>query len=55
MLVEKEHREYGIIVLGQKNVKQRSEIANELITAQPLPPKPVQVERKDPIIFDMPL
>jgi len=55
MLVEKEHREYGIIVLGQKNVKQRSEIANELITAQPLPPKPVQVERRDPIIFDIPL
>jgi len=55
MLVEKDHREYAVLVLGQKNVKQRSEIANELITTAPLPPKPIQVERGDPIIFDLPL
>jgi len=40
MLVEKEHRHYGVLVLGQKNVKARSEIANDLIKAEPLPPKP---------------
>lgn len=55
MLVEKDHREYAVLVLGQKNVKARSEIANSLITADPLPVKPIQVERGDPIIFDMPL
>lgn len=54
MLVEKEHRYYGIVVLGQKNVKSRTELANGLIKAEPLPPNPV-VERQDPIIFDMPL
>jgi D-alanyl-D-alanine endopeptidase (penicillin-binding protein 7) len=55
MLVEKDHRYYGIIVLGQKNVKARSDIANGLITSAPLPAKPIQLERGDPIIFDMPL
>jgi D-alanyl-D-alanine carboxypeptidase len=53
MLVEKDHRYYGIIVLGQKNVKTRSEIANGLITTAPLPSKPLQSD--DPIRFDMPL
>jgi serine-type D-Ala-D-Ala endopeptidase (penicillin-binding protein 7) len=52
MLVEKEHKEYAVIVLGQKNVKARTEIANGLIVAEPLPPKPVT---SDPIIFDLPL
>ena len=55
MLVEKDHRYYGIIVLGQKNVKARSDIANGLITTAPLPVKPIQLERGDPIVFDMPL
>jgi len=54
MLVEKEHKDYAVVVLGQKNVKARTEIANSLITAEPLPPKPT-VENTDPIIFDLPL
>ena len=52
MLVEKDHKHYGIIVLGQKNVKARSELANGLITTPPLPAKPVPV---DPITFDVPM
>jgi len=50
MLVEKEHRYYGIVVLGQKNVQIRSTLANGLITIPPLPTKPV-VEQ-DPITFE---
>ena len=49
MLVEKDHKHYGIIVLGQKNVRDRSEIANGLIKADPLPSKPVD---SDPITFE---
>ena len=48
MLVEKDHKDYGVIVLGQKNVKARSDIANGLITTPPLPPKPTE---HDPIII----
>jgi D-alanyl-D-alanine carboxypeptidase len=54
MLVEKEHKDYAVIVLGQKNVKARTELANVLITAEPLPSKP-RAENNDPIIFDLPL
>ena len=52
MLVEKDKKHYGIVVLGQKNVKERSELANGLITAAPLPIKPV-VREPDPIQFDL--
>ena len=51
MLVEKDKKHYGIVVLGQKNVNERSQLANGLITAPPLPSKPV-VRDPDPIIFD---
>ena len=52
MLVEKDRKHYGIVVLGQKNVKERSELANGLITVPPLPIKPV-VRETDPIQFDL--
>jgi D-alanyl-D-alanine carboxypeptidase len=52
MLVEKDHRYYGIVVLGQKNVKARSDLANSMITAEPMPAKP-RVE--DPIVFESPM
>jgi len=54
MLVEKDKKHYGIVVLGQKNVKERSELANGLITTAPLPIKPV-VREPDPIQFDLAL
>lgn len=54
MLVEKDKKHYGIVVLGQKNVQERSQLANGLITAEPLPSKPI-VKTPDPIIFDLPL
>ena len=37
MLIEKQGRQYAVVILGQKNVVARSKIASELITAQPLP------------------
>ena len=40
MLVEKNGQLYGISILGQPNVQARSKIAQELITATPLPKKP---------------
>ena len=52
MLVEKDRKHYGIVVLGQKNVKERSELANGLITVPPLPIKP-GVRETDPIQFDL--
>jgi serine-type D-Ala-D-Ala endopeptidase (penicillin-binding protein 7) len=52
MLVEKDHKHYGIVVLGQKNVQERSQLANKLITAEPLPAKPQEKEQPDPIMFD---
>jgi len=52
MLVEKGKKYYGIVVLGQKNVNERSELANGLITKPPLPSKPVSKE-VDPIVFDL--
>jgi len=52
MLVEKDKKHYGIVVLGQKNVQERSQLANGLITAAPLPIKPV-VREPDPIQFDL--
>ena len=47
MLVEKDSKYYGIIVLGQKNVQDRSAIANGLITAKPMPPTD-----REPIVFE---
>jgi D-alanyl-D-alanine carboxypeptidase len=54
MLVEKDKKHYGIVVLGQKNVTERSRLANGLITADPLPTKPI-VKDPDPIQFDLAL
>jgi D-alanyl-D-alanine carboxypeptidase len=51
MLVEKDHKHYGIVVLGQKNIQERSQLANGLITVDPLPNKPAAKEA-DPIQFD---
>jgi D-alanyl-D-alanine carboxypeptidase len=49
MLVEKQHQLYGIVILGQKNIQDRSKLATDLITADPLPSTPkVNV---DPIEF----
>lgn len=36
MLVKKEDRLYAVIVLGQTNVKERSQLANELISKEPI-------------------
>jgi len=54
MLVEKDKRHYGIAVLGQKNVNERSQLANGLITTPPLPTKPIE-KKPDPIQFDLPM
>jgi D-alanyl-D-alanine carboxypeptidase len=51
MLVEKEHKYYAVVVLGQKNVKARSDLANGLITTAPLPNRPALLEQDDPIEF----
>lgn len=40
MLVEKNKQKYGIAILGQPDVRARSKIAQELITATPKPKKP---------------
>jgi len=52
MLVEKDGKHYGIVVLGQRNVQERSQLANGLITAPPLPLKPV-LKEPEPIQFDL--
>jgi len=54
MLVEKDKKYYGIVVLGQKDVNERSQLANVLITKPPLPSKPV-VKEFPPIQFDFPM
>jgi len=51
MLVEKDGKHYGIVVLGQKNIQERSQLANKLITVDPLPHKPA-VKEADPIQFE---
>ena len=53
MLVEKDHKHYGIVVLGQRNVQERSQLANGLISIEPLPSRPAK--EVDPIQFDLPL
>jgi len=55
MLVEKDHKYYGIVVLGQKNVQERSQLANGLITADPLPAIKPTPKAPDPIQFDLPM
>jgi D-alanyl-D-alanine endopeptidase (penicillin-binding protein 7) len=51
MLVEKNKTLHGIVILGQKNVKDRSQIANDLITA-----KAIEKEQMpEPIVFEFPL
>jgi D-alanyl-D-alanine carboxypeptidase len=54
MLVEKDHKHYGIVVLGQRNVQERSQLANGLISVDPLPSKPT-IKEADPIMFDWPM
>jgi hypothetical protein len=54
MLVEKDHKHYGIVVLGQRTIQERSQVANGLIVVPPLPSKPA-VKETDPIMFDLPL
>lgn len=54
MLVEKDRKYYGIVVLGQKNAQERSQLANVLIAKPPLPSKPL-VREADPITFDLPM
>ena len=54
MLVEKDTKYYGIVVLGQRNIQERSQLANGLIIVPPLPSRPT-VEETDPIVFDLPL
>ena len=51
MLVEKDRKHYGIVVLGQKDVNERSQLANGLITRPPLPARPLK--DIDPITFDL--
>lgn len=53
MLVEKNNSLHGIVILGQKNVKDRSQIANNLITAKALEHKKEQVS--EPIVFQFPM
>ena len=53
MLVEKNQQKYGIAILGQPDVKARSKIANELITADPLPKKPEQKKSEPKPILEL--
>jgi hypothetical protein len=50
MLVEKNKKLHGIVILGQKNVRDRSEIAKDLILLENL----VKPE-EEPIEFAFPL
>jgi D-alanyl-D-alanine endopeptidase (penicillin-binding protein 7) len=51
MLVEKNKTLHGIVILGQKNVKDRSQIANDLITAKAMEKE----QMPEPIVFEFPL
>lgn len=53
MLVNKGSRLYAVVILGQKNVQERSKIAKDLITKQPID-RPVS-KLVEPISFDFPL
>jgi D-alanyl-D-alanine carboxypeptidase len=52
MLVEKDHVHYAVIVLGTRDIKERSAIANGLITADPLPKVQKPTEQEPIIIFE---
>jgi D-alanyl-D-alanine endopeptidase (penicillin-binding protein 7) len=51
MLVEKNKSLHGIVILGQTNVKDRSQIANDLITAKAMEKEQMPA----PIVFEFPL
>ena len=51
MLVEKNKSLHGIVILGQTNVKDRSQIANDLITAKAMEKE----QMPEPIVFEFPL
>jgi D-alanyl-D-alanine endopeptidase (penicillin-binding protein 7) len=51
MLVEKNKSLHGIVILGQPNVKDRSQIANDLITAKAMEKE----QMPEPIVFEFPL
>jgi D-alanyl-D-alanine endopeptidase (penicillin-binding protein 7) len=51
MLVEKNKTLHGIVILGQKNVKDRSQIANDLINAKAMEKE----QMPEPIVFEFPL
>ena len=53
MLVEKNKTLHGVVILGQKNIKDRSQIANDLITAKAQEHKKEQVS--EPIVFEFQL
>lgn len=51
MLVDKGEHLYAVVILGQKNIQDRSKIATELITKKPMEKQPVE-KTTDPITFD---
>ena len=51
MLVEKNKSLHGIVILGQPNVKDRSQIANDLIMAKAMEKE----QMPEPIVFEFPL
>ena len=51
MLVDKGEHLYAVIILGQKNVRDRSKIAEDLITKKPMESPRLSTE-EDPITFD---
>jgi D-alanyl-D-alanine endopeptidase (penicillin-binding protein 7) len=51
MLVEKNKSLHGIVILGQKNVQDRSKIANDLITAKVMEKE----QMPEPIVFYFPI
>lgn len=51
MLVEKNKSLHGIVILGQKNVQDRSKIANDLITAKTMEKE----QMPEPIVFYFPI
>lgn len=53
MLVEKAGAAYAVVVLGQKNGKERASLASDLITINPLPR--ITVVEPDPIEFKFPI
>jgi D-alanyl-D-alanine endopeptidase (penicillin-binding protein 7) len=51
MLVEKNKSLHGIVILGQKNIQDRSQIANDLITAKAMEKE----QMPEPIVFYFPI